>query len=138
MIKINSHKKILKLWQKIEKGSWLEDVSSECGRGKRQQPAVSINREKRKHYCEVLCCEVQPRPTKACPCDEGAGVPSRFSCGPGSLLPLGIFPSLSSFCCQERISHRSAAKFPSQGCLPNMLRSSKHRQDTGLKEKSNL
>lgn len=124
MIKINSHKKILKLWQKIEKGRWLEYVNSECGHGRRQQPSVNINREKRKHYCEVLFCELQPCQPRLC--DEGAGVPSRFSCGPGSWLLLGISPSLSSFCCQERISHRSAAKFPSQGFLPNMLRSSKH------------
>lgn len=75
---------------------------------------------------KILVCEVQPWATTAYLCDDGVGVPSRFSCGPGSWLPLGTSPSPSSFCYQERIFRRFAAMSPSQDCLPNTLRNSKH------------
>lgn len=75
---------------------------------------------------KILVCEVQPWATTAYLCVDGVGVPSRFSCGPGSWLPLGTSPSPSSFCYQERIFRRFAAMSPSQDCLPNTLRNSKH------------
>lgn len=84
--------------------------------------------ERRNITLKILVCEVQSWVTTACLCDNGVAVPSRFSCGPGSWLPLGTSPSPSSFCYQERIFHRSAAMSPSQDCLPSTLRNSKHQQ----------